>query len=85
MESKIQRKIILELEKKGWVVVKLIKTTMNGIPDLMALKCGKTVFIEVKTEKGVTSKLQKFRHENLRSQGFAVHVCTCFEEISLFF
>ena len=84
-ESEIQRKITLQLEKKGWVVVKLIKTTMNGIPDLMALKCGKTVFIEVKTDKGVTSELQKFRHEKLRSQGFTVHVCTSFDEISLFF
>ena len=84
-ESEVQRKITLQLEKRGWLVVKLIKTTMNGIPDLMALKDGRTVFIEVKTDKGVTSELQKFRHEKLRSQGFAVHVCTCFEEISLFF
>ena len=62
-ESEIQRKITLQLEKRGWIVVKLIKTTMNGIPDLMALKFGKTVYIEVKTDKGVTSELQKFRHE----------------------
>jgi len=85
MESKIQRKIILQLEKRNWLVVKLIKTTMNGIPDLMALKDGRTVFIEVKTETGKVSELQKHRHEKLKSQGFAVHVCTCFEEISLFF
>lgn len=84
-ESEVQRKIILQLEKRGWIAVKLIQTTMNGIPDLMALKCGKTVFIEVKTDKGVTSELQKFRHEKLRSQGFTVHVCTSFEKISLFF
>lgn len=84
-ESEVQRKITLQLEKKGWVVVKLIKTTMNGIPDLMALKDGKTVFIEVKTDKGVTSELQKFRHEKIRNQGFTVHVCTSFDEISLFF
>jgi hypothetical protein len=30
-ESEVQRKIILELEKRNWLVVKLIKTTMNGI------------------------------------------------------
>ena len=43
-ESEVQRKITLNLEKRGWIVVKLIKTTMNGIPDLMALKCGKNSF-----------------------------------------
>jgi Holliday junction resolvase len=79
-ESEIQRKITLQLEKRGWVVVKLIKTTMHGIPDLMALKDGKTVFIEVKTDKGVTSELQKFRHEQLKKQGFTVYVWNNFED-----
>ena len=81
-ESEIQRKITLQLEKRGWLVVKLIKTTMNGIPDLMALKCGKTVFIEVKTEIGEVSELQKFRHEQLKKQGFTVFVWNKFEDFS---
>ena len=81
-ESEVQRKIILQLEKRGWVVVKLIKTTMNGIPDLMALKDGSTVFIEVKTETGKVSELQKYRHEQLKKQGFTVFVWNKFEEFS---
>ena len=81
-ESEVQRKITLQLEKKGWIVVKLIKTTMNGIPDLMALKDGRTVFIEVKTDKGVTSEIQKFRHEQLKKQGFTVFVWNKFEIFS---
>jgi len=49
---------------------------MNGIPDLMALKDGKTMFIEVKTPKGILSELQKIRIEQLRKQGFEVKIWT---------
>jgi Holliday junction resolvase len=56
--------------------VKLIKTTCNGIPDLMCLKDGKTIFIEVKTEKGIVSELQKHRHDELRKKGFEVLILT---------
>lgn len=49
---------------------------MNGIPDLMALKDGKTMFIEVKKPKGILSELQKIRIEQLRKQGFEVKIWT---------
>ena len=82
-ESAIQRKITIELEKRGWMVIKLIKTTKNGIPDLIALKEGVTVFVEVKADKGVVSELQKYRHEELRSKGFKVFAWTKFEEFEI--
>ncbi len=49
---------------------------MNGIPDLMALKDGQTMFVEVKTPKGVLSELQKIRINQLRKQGFEVKIWT---------
>ena len=73
-ESEIQRKIKKRYEADGWLVVKLIKTTLNGIPDLICLKKGRTLFIEVKTDKGVLSELQKFTHKELIKQGFEVLV-----------
>lgn len=51
---------------------------MNGIPDLMAMKEGKTMFIEVKQEKGVLSELQKLRIEQIRKNGFEVFIWTDF-------
>ena len=76
MESKIQANIKARFEKAGWLVVKLIQTNCNGIPDLMCLKNGKTIFVEVKQPGREPTELQKYRHYELIKQGFTVHVLT---------
>ena len=72
-EQLIQSKIIKRLEGQGWYVIKLIKTNKNGIPDLVAFKDDEFQFIEVKTETGKLSELQKFRIEELKNKGFKVY------------
>jgi len=69
-EQRIQKKIADQLTNDGWFVIKLMKTSINGIPDLMALKNGTTKFIEVKKPRGVISEIQKYRIKQLRKQGF---------------
>ena len=81
MESKIQANIKAKFEKAGWIVVKLIQTNYNGIPDLMCLKGGKTVFVEVKQPGREPSELQKFRHSELTKQGFQVFTLTSEKDI----
>lgn len=76
LESKIQNDITKRYEREGWFVVKLIKTTKNGIPDLMCLRNGITLFIEVKRPGKEPEPLQQFRHEELRKQGFEVLILT---------
>ena len=56
------------------MVVKLIQTSKNGIPDLLLLKDGIASFIEVKTETGRLSELQKYRIKQLEEKGFKVEV-----------
>ena len=60
-EGKIQEKITKHLKKEGWFVTKLMQTSTNGIPDVLAVKMNQTLFIEVKTEKGRLSPLQVAR------------------------
>jgi Holliday junction resolvase len=79
LESKIQTKIKKKLEEKGYLVIKLIKTSCNGIADLMALKDGKTIFIEVKQPNGVLSELQKLRIKQLTDLGFEYKVWIDYE------
>ena len=81
MESKIQSNIKARFERAGWMVVKLIQTNCNGIPDLMCLKNGKTIFIEVKQPGRDATELQKYRHAELIKQGFTVHVMTSEKDI----
>jgi Holliday junction resolvase len=68
-ESQIQSKVITELERKGYYVIKLIQTNKNGIPDLMAIKDGKVVFIEVKVPGKKPKVLQAYRHAELKKYG----------------
>jgi len=69
-EQRIQKKITDQLTNDGWFVIKLMKTSINGIPDLMALRNGTTKFIEVKKPGGIISEIQKYRIKQLRKQGF---------------
>ena len=76
LESKRQSKIIAKLTQEGWLCVKLIKTSVNGIPDILALKNGESMFIEVKQPDGKLSDLQRIRIEQLKEKGFIVKVWT---------
>ncbi len=69
-ESKIQKKIIDNFTDRGFLVIKLMKTNTNGIPDLLILKEGIAKFVEVKKPNGKISALQKYRIKKLRKQGF---------------
>jgi len=74
-EQQLQSKRIKELEAEGYYVIKLVKTNKNGIPDLIAIPFGSDVlFIEVKSTSGKVSKLQEFRHEELKKHGINVSI-----------
>lgn len=62
------------------MVVKTIKLSKAGYPDIFMFKNGRTIFVEVKSEKGVVSELQKFKHKEIEAQGFKVYVINNFEE-----
>ena len=79
-EQKIQSKIIKKLKEKGYFVIKLIKTNVNGIPDLIAVKENETIFIEVKRPDGVLSELQKVRIKELRSRNINVKIWQGYEQ-----
>ena len=80
LEQAIQKKIITQLEKQGYFVLKLIKCNKNGYPDLIAVKENETIFIEVKKNDGILSELQKVRIKELRSRGINVKIWTGYEQ-----
>ena len=79
MEAKIQNKIKKKLEQNGWKVVKLIRCSVNGMPDIMAMKDGVVKFIEVKQPKGKLSEIQKYRIKELKQNGFFAEVWIDYE------
>lgn len=74
-EQQIQSKKIKELEDEGYFVIKLVSTNKNGIPDLIAIPRNSDVlFVEVKRPGGRLSKLQQYRHKQLKSHGIKVEL-----------
>lgn len=73
-EALIQKKIKEVHEAHGWLVVKMIQTTMNGIPDLLLMKDGRVAFIEVKQDKGKPTPLQEYIHTRIRKKGIDVFI-----------
>jgi len=83
-ESTIQSKIAKRLRENGWLVVKLIQTTMNGIPDLMAIRKGNVIFLEVKREGEDATELQKYVMDNLSKAGCFTMVVRSVEDVDVF-
>ena len=82
-EAVIQRQVMTALEKEGWMCVKLIQTNLNGMPDLLCLRHGMTMFIEVKSETGKPSPMQLHRIEKLKNCGFGAYVVSSVKQLYL--
>ena len=71
LESKIQAKLIKDLESKGYYVIKLSVTNKPGIPDIIALPPNCTAeFYEVKQQGKKPRPLQDFRMKEIRDGSF---------------
>lgn len=74
-ESAIQKKILDYLDAKGCYTVKIISANKNGVADILCSYRGRFVALEVKTDKGVVSEMQKFQiSEVIKSGGHAAVV-----------
>lgn len=82
-EAAIQRQVMKALEKEGWTCVKLIQTSMNGMPDLLCMRHGMTMFVEVKSETGEASPMQLHRIQQLKMNGFGAYVVSSVKQLYL--
>jgi Holliday junction resolvase len=73
MASIFQSKIINKLKSKGWTVVSVVKLSLNGYPDILAMKQGKMLWIESKEVNDTLKPLQKLRIDELRANGFRAY------------
>ena len=84
LESDIQRDIAKAMTKSGWLVVKLIQTNWNGIPDLMCIRKGVTIFLEVKRPGKELEPLQEHRIAALNAHGIHARRVDSLEDISIY-
>ena len=70
MASNFQNKIIKQYKDEGWIVVKTIRLSESGYPDLFMFKDGITILREIKSGSDTIKPLQKHRINQLIAQGF---------------
>ncbi len=90
-ESDVQRGVVQALSYAGWLVMHIPNQStrgrqrwaglMPGAPDLVAVKRGRVVFLEVKTDKGRVSEKQSEVHDLLRLHGMEVRVVRGIDDI----
>ena len=81
IESKLQQKIVAICKTHGIIVAKVDSSSTRGWPDLtVILPDGTVLFIELKTETGRLSALQKRIHEKLKGNNANVAVIKSVQE-----
>lgn len=75
-ESALQQKILAEAKSRGILALKVEAVGRRGLPDLLLIYNGKTVYAEIKNPKGTgrLSELQVRMIANLRAHGAEVFV-----------
>lgn len=85
LEKEIEKKFKKTLEAKGCLVYKFASPNCRGVPDRIVITTtGKILFVELKTEKGVLSKLQKVQIKKLLAYGQKVFVLYGLPEVEEF-
>lgn len=83
LESELKREGTKRLQSWGWMVIHLIQTSTNGIPDTLCLKNSRAVFIEWKRPGQQPRELQQYRIRKLREQGFETLVITDLKKLEI--
>ena len=75
LEKDIERYLTQEVKKRGGMCFKFTSPGFPGVPDRIVLAPGgRVVFVELKTETGRLTKLQKWTHGEMRKRGVEVRV-----------
>lgn len=81
-EKVIEKKLVMEVKKRGGICPKFMSPGFDGMPDrLVLLPDGKAGFVEVKASGKKPRPLQLTRHKLLRGIGFQVFVIDEEEQI----
>lgn len=73
-ERTIERKLVIEVKKRGGLAVKFVSPGLDGVPDrLVLLPGGSIAFIEIKAPGKRMRPLQQMRAKQLVALGFQVY------------
>lgn len=84
-ESRIEKKLCDGIKALGGRAYKFVSPGISGVPDrIVCLPNGSAVFAELKSQRGVLSKQQLHRIEELRRMKHRVYVLDSEEKVGQF-
>lgn len=84
-EKYIERKLVTEVKKLGWLPIKFKSVNFSGLPDRILLKFPRQiVFVELKSTGKPPTRLQLLRIWTLKLMGFPVFVVDSLETLENF-
>lgn len=84
MEKTLEKKLRVEIKKRGGKAYKWVSPGCNGVPDRIVIVKGLVYFVEMKDVKGKLSKLQELEMRDLKKLGMNVKVIKNEEQLVLF-
>lgn len=85
LEKEIERRLGLMLEKRGCLYLKFESPGNPGVPDrIVILPSGVTIYLELKTQIGRLSNIQKWQTGRMKDRGADVRVIRGWEQAKEF-
>ena len=83
LEKTIVNQIKNRVEKAGGMAIKLHggPYQVAGLPDLVVIRNGETIWLEVKTPTGRVTAIQEAMHRKMREHGARVYVVRSADEV----
>ena len=81
-EASIEKRLVDGVKNLGGLCLKFVSPSMAGVPDrLIITATGEVIFVELKTEVGRLSKIQKLVIGEMRKRGADVRVVKGLAEV----
>ncbi len=74
VEKNIEKLLVDGVKKLGGMCLKFVSPSTAGVPDRLIIIDGKVIFVELKTEVGRLSKIQKYVVGEMQKRGADVRV-----------
>lgn len=75
LESEIERRMVKLVKQRGGLCYKFVSPSNPGVPDrIIITPDGRVVFVELKTEIGRLSNIQKWQRSEMLKRGADVRV-----------
>lgn len=82
LESQIERRLVDGVKRLGGMCIKFVSPGTPGVPDrIIITPTGQVIFVELKTETGRLSKIQRYVVGQMQLRGADVRVVKGIDEV----